>query len=88
MARLISKKMAWPLPQLMEQKGIQVGAIPDFTSVLFRYDRTDIIALSNCFHTKEFMGSIAEAFLQKRKSDIIDKQPHLNINDSQTLTLF
>ena len=50
------------------------GAIPGFTSVLFRYKGTDIIALSNCFHTKEGMGSVAETLLQKVKSEIVDNK--------------
>ncbi len=49
------------------------GAIPGFTSVLFRYKGADIIALSNCFHTKKDMGSVAETLLQKVKTQILDK---------------
>ncbi len=49
------------------------GAIPGFTSVLFRYKGADIIALSNCFHTKSEMGSVAEKLLENVKSKVIDK---------------
>lgn len=51
------------------------GALPGFTSVLFRYKSTDIIALSNCFHTKSEMGSVAEKLLESVRSRVIDKIP-------------
>ncbi|MDD2466455.1 MAG: serine hydrolase [Desulfobulbus sp.] len=49
------------------------GAIPGFTSVLFRYKGADIIALSNCFHTRSEMGSVAEKLLENVKSKVVDK---------------
>lgn len=49
------------------------GAIPGFTSVLFRYKGADIIALSNCFHTKDGMGSVAETLLEEVRTQILDK---------------
>lgn len=49
------------------------GAIPGFTSIVFRYKGADIIALSNCFHTKEGMGSVAETLFEKVRTQILDK---------------
>ena len=49
------------------------GAIPGFTSIIFRYKGADIIVLSNCFHTKEGMGSVAEKIFENVKTKVIDK---------------
>lgn len=65
-------KMVLAIATIDNAKG-HTGAIPGFTSVLFRYKGADIIALSNCFHTKEGMWSVAETLLQKVRTQILDQ---------------